>query len=716
MGEPAFASAYASEHPGEDVNIALYWQATAKPEDDYTVFIPSGTYPLRIGFCDPAIGQRLPVLSEAGISMGDSVLLPFLYGGYPQPMVTKRSSRLLMFVLGGFLALGVVYSLATPIFEASDELWHYPLVKYIADGHGLPVQRPGVETMWRQEGSQPPAYYVLAALLTGWIDTDDLPEVRWLNPLANIGNPLAPDNKNMVIHTDREAFPWRGTALAVHLIRVFSVLLGAGTILCTYTIAFWLFPGRPAIAVAAMAFNAFLPMFIFISASVNNDNLVIFLSSLSLVLLMRVIRRGATPWLLLGLGALIGLACLAKLSALGLLPLACLALALRSMRAHRDDQDRPWFSIFTRWVGECALVIVPAVLIAGWWYARNWQLYGDLLGLNAMVAIAGGRPPLRTLSDLLGEFRGFRYSFWGVLGGFNILLRPAWVYLLLDLLSVAALVGLAAWAWRTWRRRTPAPWPELLLLAAWIGVEAVALLRWTSVTLASQGRLMFAALTAICLFLALGLIGWLPPRRQRIAAWGVGGLLFLLAASVPFTAIRPAYVLAPLLTAADVPASAQRFDVDYGGAMRLLAFEVGKDPRASRRCATRDALLAGARADERGLQHLPATVRLAASPGPTRQLSRRRHPAHQPAGSRPGGARHLPHPCAAGCQRSGSGLDLGWAVSVEQPGEAARDRRAGQAGRLPHPGQDRAGHARTDADRRASAHCRFRRPRAADRL
>ncbi len=263
-------------------------------------------------------------------------------------------------------------------------------------------------------------------------------------------------------------------------------------------------------------------------------------------------------------------------------------------------------------------MIVPAVLVAGWWYARNWQLYGDLLGLNAMVAVAGGRPPLRTLSDLLGEFRGFRYSFWGVLGGFNILLRPPWVYALLDLLSVAALIGLAAWAWRAWRRRMPAPWMELLLLAAWIGVEAVALLRWTSATLASQGRLMFAALAAICLFLALGLIGWLPPRRQRVAAWGVGGLLFLLAASAPFAAIRPAYAPAPLLTAADVPASARRFDVDYGGVMRLLAFEVGKDRVQPGDCAAGDALLAGARADERGFQHLSAIVRLAARAGPAR--------------------------------------------------------------------------------------------------
>ncbi len=422
----------------------------------------------------------------------------------------------------------------------------------------------------------------MAAALTSWIRTDDMAALLYRNLHDRRGVPAAADNKNMYIHTEAEGFPWQDTALAVHLIRFFSVLLSAGTILCTYAIARALFPGHPAIAAGAMAINAFLPMFIFISASVNNDNLVIFLSSLALLTLVRVIQRGATPWRLLGLGAVIGLACLAKLSALGLLPLACLALAFRHGRP-RPRRPEPVEGRVLRWLRDCALVILPAMLVSGWWYVRNWQLYGDPLGLSAMVAIAGGRPPLRSLADLWGEFNGFRASFWGVLGGFNILLRPSWVYGLLDLLTGLALAGLAVGAWRAWRGREAAPshsealpWAGLILLAAWIGIEAIALLRWTSVTLASQGRLMFAALPAICLFLTLGLTGWLPPRAQRFAIWGIGGLLFLLAASTPFTAIRPAYTPAPLLTPADVPDSARRFDVDYGGVMRLLAFDVGQ--------------------------------------------------------------------------------------------------------------------------------------------
>jgi hypothetical protein len=41
-----------------------------------------------------------------------------------------------------YLLLALTYSVVTPFFEVSDELWHYPMVKYIADHWALPVQNP----------------------------------------------------------------------------------------------------------------------------------------------------------------------------------------------------------------------------------------------------------------------------------------------------------------------------------------------------------------------------------------------------------------------------------------------------------------------------------------------------------------------------------------------------------------------------------------------
>ncbi|NLE51015.1 MAG: hypothetical protein GX613_06365, partial [Chloroflexi bacterium] len=212
---------------------------------------------------------------------------------------TSTSQRVaLAAILIGFLALATVYSLVTPLFEASDELWHYPMVQTIAEnGFRLPVQDPSQPTMWRQEGSQPPLYYYLGAAATFWVDTSDLPELRKLNPHADIGVVVPDGNANMVVHSaEREGFPWRGAALAMRIVRFLSVLMGLGTVYLTYRLGVELFPAHPGVALAAAALTAFNPMFLFISGVINNDNLSTLLASLLLVLVVRLVRwRGEPP-------------------------------------------------------------------------------------------------------------------------------------------------------------------------------------------------------------------------------------------------------------------------------------------------------------------------------------------------------------------------------------------------------------------------------------
>ncbi|MEW6578084.1 MAG: glycosyltransferase family 39 protein, partial [Chloroflexota bacterium] len=242
------------------------------------------------------------------------------------PQMTPRQRALLALILGGYALLAVVYSLVTPLFEASDELWHYPMVKYVADhDFGLPVQDPANPGPWRQEGGQPPLYYYLGAALTRWIDTSDMDAVRRINPHADIGVVVPDGNANMVVHdAEREAFPWQGTALAMYLVRFLSVLMGLGTVLLTYALGRELFPATPAIPLAAAAFTAFNPMFLFISGVINNDNLSTLLASALLLIVVRLVRRWDDPpplrayaWL----GLLAGLGMLAKYQIGFLLPL-----------------------------------------------------------------------------------------------------------------------------------------------------------------------------------------------------------------------------------------------------------------------------------------------------------------------------------------------------------------------------------------------------------
>jgi len=339
-------------------------------------------------------------------------------------------------IIVAFIALGAAYSVVTPIFEASDELWHYPFVKHLADSNGLPVQDASTDQPWRQEGSQPPLYYALSALATFWINTDDAyeghPPLLWYNPHVDNGVLTADGNTNLVVHSQQEAFPWHGTALAVHLIRFLSVLMGATTVLLTYLTALEIFPGRKDLALGAAAINAFTPMFLFISGAVNNDNLVVPLCSLALLMMVRIANRksqiSSPRWALLGL--VVGLAILTKESAIGLLALAALTITYvtyrqRSMRTLLEGGP---------------IMMALAAIISGWWFVRNWKLYGDPLGLNVFLDILGRRHPPATLRQLWGERIGFAMSYWGLFGGVNVPM-DTWIYRLLNLLAIVAAIG-----------------------------------------------------------------------------------------------------------------------------------------------------------------------------------------------------------------------------------------------------------------------------------
>ncbi|MCA9910042.1 MAG: DUF2142 domain-containing protein, partial [Anaerolineae bacterium] len=410
-----------------------------------------------------------------------------------------REHRAAALILAAYLILATIYSLVTPPFEASDELWHYPMIQHLADnGLQLPVQDPAVQTAWRQEGSQPPLYYMLAAALTSWIDTSDMSYWRRINPHADIGVIRPDGNANMLTHRPDEAQSrFTGALLALQLSRWLSVALSAGTVLVTYLLGLQLFPTRREIAVLAMAFNACLPMFLFISGSANNDNLSNLLGNLLTLLIVRLLLSEDVPRVrdYVVLGAVTGAGLLAKLNLGFFIPLIALSLLWISLRR------RDWRPLVIGGVISGALTI----LVAGWWYLRNAQLYGDPTGLNVFLDIVGRRAIPANAAQLWSERDSFLQAFWGFFGGMNVPL-PIDIYTIYNALAGIGLAGALAYVvWRTVARRvesrlTIAHWITLL----WIAITFVSYLRWTAETPASQGRLVFGALSSICVWLTLG--------------------------------------------------------------------------------------------------------------------------------------------------------------------------------------------------------------------
>ena len=501
-----------------------------------------------------------------------------------QPPTSNLQPPVITLILATFIALSATYSVVTPIFEASDELWHYPFVKHLADGNGLPVQDASIDQPWRQEGSQPPLYYALSALATFWIDTDDAyegdPPLLWDNPHVDNGVLTADGNTNLVVHSQQETFPWRGAALAVHLIRFLSVLMGAATVLLTYLIALEIFPGRKSLALGAAAVNAFTPMFLFISGAINNDNLVVPLCSLALLLMVKISNSkypiSNRKWVLdiryWVLGFVLGLAALTKESALGLFPLALLAVAVGIWYQHRNAPLTKRLGLV---IGHWSLVILPALAVSGWWYWRNWRLYGDPLGLNVFLDILGRRHPPATLRQLWGERVGFAMSYWGLFGGVNVPM-DAWAYRLLNLLAIVAALGVIIFLIRKLirDRLRPEAWIAVVLLIAWPSAVFVSLIRWALQTWSSQGRLVFSAISAISILLFLGLSQLAPHRYAKKLTCLVSGLMFVIAAITPFRYIAPAYAKPPLLSSGEIEHIPNRLDISFGGVVKLLGYDL----------------------------------------------------------------------------------------------------------------------------------------------
>lgn len=465
-------------------------------------------------------------------------------------------------LLGVFLITGAIYGVVTPVFEAPDEPWHYAYAVHLADGGGLPVQSLEEDQPWRQEGSQPPLYYALGALLLRPLDLGGAEHIATYNPHVELGVPSARANVNMVLHGDGEGHPYQGHILGVHLVRTLSILLSASTIWVTYRLTLELFPDSEWLAVGAAAINAFTPQFLFIGSSVNNDSAIALLASLVLWLLVRLAKGERRAKSLIWLGVILGLAGLAKLSGLGLWALAgitflWLAWKERSLRVV---------------VWQAGMVFAVAAFISGWWYVRNWMLYGDITGANVMLQIVGRRAHAPDIWGLLSEIHGLGVSYWAIFGWFNIL-ADKWVYVVFEILVGAAVLGWGIALARCLLQRRVSIDLRFALPVTWSGIVLFSLARWTRMTPATQGRLLFPAIGAISMMLAWGIIHWVPSRWHHLMVGLVALLLWGVALAQPFSVVAPAYDRPNLLGLHQIPLGANDVMADYGDRIRLVACE-----------------------------------------------------------------------------------------------------------------------------------------------
>ncbi len=428
-------------------------------------------------------------------------------------------NRPLLLICLGYLIVTLAYSAVNPLFEAPDEHHHYFTAQFIAENGRLPSMADSDEFI-KQEAAQPPLYYWLGSWLIRPIDTTNARADLWFNPHVRLGDANAPVNRNHFVHPQAT---WQGVELAAHILRGFSALFGLGTLCCVFY-ATQLLTTRNA-ALLSTGVVAFLPQFNFLHSYVNNDVAVIFFASLVIFQLIRLWITSDKRWItFLLLGLTIGLAILSKTA--GILVLAYTLGFLIIFVMVRQQNWRNWLHL-------PIVTLMSALLVSGWLFWRNWQLYGDVTAANQFVIAAGG-PRAVTIWDVFGETSGLWRSLIGVFGWFNII-APAWIYAIWISLVIFFVFGTIISCVLGRNRRLLL----LFLLIGWLFTVYAGMVLFMLQTTAAQGRLLLPALLPISILLSYGIDYWQRKFQHNLFPV-VGGLALISLYGLLFV-IRPVY-------------------------------------------------------------------------------------------------------------------------------------------------------------------------------
>jgi len=306
----------------------------------------------------------------------------------------------------------------------------------------------------------------------------------------------------------------------------------------------------------------------------------------------------------LALGVAIGLAVLTKLSgALLLLPAALAVVLVAQQRADSRLQlfslperfaslsrRRQSIGVDVRHLAAAGFAIgLPVLALTGWWFWRNWQLYGDPTGLKMFNPYFTRAVPA-DLAQIWSERSSFLYGYWGNFGGLNLPI-PSWAYTALNVLLGLAAIGLLVSIVRSALRCTFTLFifrslplfrgtqsafvirQPIFIIALWGIIVFIGWTAWTRTTWSSQGRLVFYALPAYSILMVAGLTVWLPRRIAGVALGIQSAGMMLLSAAMPFMVIGPAYARPPQLTPAQIAGIPNRVDVTFGDALMLLGYD-----------------------------------------------------------------------------------------------------------------------------------------------
>ena len=297
--------------------------------------------------------------------------------------------------------------------------------------------------------------------------------------------------------------------------------------------------GTPKTAVISATLVALLPMSVALHSAVSNDPLLFCLVTWALAVSARCVQQGWTTRKAIIVGVLAGLALLTKTSALAIMPVLVVALAISYKSADKDS--RPSL------LAMASCLVLP-ILIALPWLMRNQSLYGELFAMNAFKSAFTGNPTPQSMGIDLEPtkywltFVGFwtLRSFIGVFGYNDIRFFPEWqttaagaataeansnaVYMLAALF----IFGFIAFAAASYKKTEeisedqalPAPWKFHLLCGTLTVVVLALYIMFNLSYWQAQSRYIYPAIAPIAAWFGIGVANFAyVAQKDKLKDW-----------------------------------------------------------------------------------------------------------------------------------------------------------------------------------------------------
>lgn len=423
----------------------------------------------------------------------------------------------LAIILAAFLTFSILFNQTMPYRQAGfytasqamipdigapDERQHANYVKWLMDGKGFPVIKPGDPNLAEMyQAHQPPLFYLIAA---GWS------KIFGLDPTEESSG---------------------------FTLRLLNSFIGMAMLLGIYYGIKW-GTSRKDIALAATAFAALLPTLVMLCSGVTNDPLSYAICTWSLAMMVLGTVNGWNIKLLLITAVLLAMGIYTKTTMLSLFPVAAIAVW---MAGRKKSTEEPQSKV--SWLMTGGMLLVLPFVLALPWLVRSVNLYGDPFALGVFQDAFANSPKASTFIGISG-FAGYwlNWVLWWVLRSFVGVFGYMDIYFfefrqddsgtrfylgILLLLGLLTLVG--AFYWKklvVWCQELQRPSPNMFLALTLTHLAIIVLffIRFNITYFQAQSRYIYPAITGFALFPAMGVVALLKDRSKW--AWVVILILF----------------------------------------------------------------------------------------------------------------------------------------------------------------------------------------------